>query len=166
MGGHIFSAAYRAQLADSLDKVYSQYLALNERKNFFALVGSPLILLSFSLLTVAASRVLGVLGIESLANTLQTLTTTTMLLLVFYIGARYTGNYPRFVQLVDQVVERAWRQAWLYWQRHLMHPQAIQFAQLTARTGVQRNEERPCSLRKQAVQVNLLQDESSEESSE
>lgn len=150
MGGEEFTTPYRERLLQSMGHMFSEYSALNSRKNIFSLVGVPLLLVVTGLVLVLAARILESLGLSSLANAVNTSGNCFMALVALYFIARYTGNFPGFVLGIERSAELGWRWVSFYTASNLLHSRTASVNGSSSQMELQQQQE-PAASRTSAL---------------
>ncbi|KAJ6217508.1 hypothetical protein RDWZM_008665 [Blomia tropicalis] len=108
MGGEEFSVSYREKLDEELNQAFEHFAIQNRSKNVFGLFGTPLILLFACFICLVCSRFFDMFGLQRLSNTMFTLGTLDLGLMILYVTGRYSGNYPEFISFIDNYAEMIW----------------------------------------------------------
>lgn len=108
LGEPDYSKTFSDNLSKDLSGSYEEFIDMNNSKNMFNLWGSPLILLCFWFIAITLSRIFDLVGLGPLANLFYFQSTLCFLSVIFYLGLKYTGNFPEIVVAVDKVAEHCW----------------------------------------------------------
>jgi len=101
MGGEEFSREYLSQLEAEIDGNFDNFLRHNEAKNVFAGLRTPIILVAIVVVLYLTAGVLGTLGLESLANIVNTAMLCVVATLGFWSYSRFTGKYTEIAAQID-----------------------------------------------------------------
>jgi len=103
MGGPEFSQEYLSQLEAELEGSYDNFLRHNAAKNVFAGLRTPGVLVAVIIVLYLTAGVLGTLGLESLANVVNTAMLCTVATLAFWSYSRFTGKYTEIASQIDTI---------------------------------------------------------------
>jgi len=101
MGGDEFSQEYLAQLEAEIEGCYDNFLRHNAAKNVFAGLRTPGVLVTVIVVLYLTAGVLGTLGLESLANVVNTAMLCAVATLGFWLYSRFTGKYTEIATQID-----------------------------------------------------------------
>ena len=93
MGGEEFSREYLSQLEAEIEGSYDNFLRHNAAKNVFAGLRTPGVLIAVIVVLYLTAGVLGTLGLESLANVVNTAMLCAVATLGFWSYCRFTGKF-------------------------------------------------------------------------
>lgn len=105
LGESDYSQRFYDDLKTDILSSYSDFVEFNKSKNMFNIWGSPLIMLGFWFLAFILGRIFDLIGIAPLANMFNLQATVCFIIIIFYLGMKFTGNYPNIVVAIDQVTE-------------------------------------------------------------
>lgn len=88
-GGQHYSQQFLDQLKESIAESYERFVAQNNSKNVFSLLGAPLILIAWMLLLYIIANVLDLIGLDSIAHICTFFASCTFIVLVTYAIFRY-----------------------------------------------------------------------------
>ena len=103
MGGGEFSKEYLSQLEAEIETSYDNFMRHNEAKNIFAGLRTPGILVTFIIVLYLTAGVLGTVGLESLANVVNTAMLCAVATLGFWSYSRFTGRYTEIASQIDTI---------------------------------------------------------------
>jgi len=103
MGGEEFSKEYLSQLEAEIEASYDNFLRHNEAKNIFAGLRTPGILVTVIIVLYLTAGVLGTVGLESLANVVNTAMLFAVAVLGFWSYSRFTGRYTDIASQIDTI---------------------------------------------------------------
>jgi len=101
MGGEEFSREYLSQLESEIEGCYDNFLRHNAAKNVFAGLRTPGVLVAIIIVLYLTAGVLGTLGLESLANVVNTAMLCTVATLGFWSYSRFTGKFTEIASQID-----------------------------------------------------------------
>ena len=108
MGGPEFSESFARSLHDECDELYANFVKHNESKNIFAAARSPAVLFTLMMACYVLSGLLGVFGLETLANLLNMFMGVSLCLLTAWAYIRYSGEYRELGIKIDQCADLVW----------------------------------------------------------
>ena len=108
MGGDEFSQKFKEQLELEIENLYVNLAKHNESKNIFAAARTPGVLLSVVVVIYVMSGILGMIGLETLANMLNLLMGATLVTLGLWLYIRYSGEYREMGVQIDKAADAAW----------------------------------------------------------
>lgn len=103
MGGEEFSREYLTQLEAEIECSFDNFLRHNEAKNVFAGLRTPGVLVGIIIVLYLTAGVLGTLGLESLANVVNTAMLCVVAALGFWAYSRFTGRYTEVAAQIDNI---------------------------------------------------------------
>jgi len=103
MGGEEFSKEYLSQLESEIECCYDNFLRHNAAKNVFAGLRTPGVLIAVIVVLYLTAGVLGTLGLESLANVVNTAMLCAVATLGFWSYSRFTGKYTDVASQIDTI---------------------------------------------------------------
>ena len=103
MGGDEFSKEYLSQLEAEIECSYDNFLRHNEAKNVFAGLRTPAVLVGIIIVLYLTAGVLGTIGLESLANVVNTAMLLAVATLGFWSYSRFTGKYTEIASQIDTI---------------------------------------------------------------
>ena len=108
MGGPEFSQNYAERLEEEIQDLYGNYVKHNESKNIFAAARTPAVLFAIMVLCYLVSGVLGVIGLETLANCMNLVMGLALIMLSVWAYIRYSGDYREVGMQIDSLAEVIW----------------------------------------------------------
>jgi len=103
MGGEEFSKEYLSQLEAEIEGSFDNFLRHNAAKNVFAGLRTPGVLVIVIIVLYLTAGVLGTLGLESLANVVNTAMLCAVAVLGFWSYSRFTGKYTEIASQIDTI---------------------------------------------------------------
>ena len=103
MGGEEFSQEYLSQLEAEIEGCYDNFMRHNAAKNVFAGLRTPGVLVAIIVVLYLTAGVLGTLGLESLANVVNTAMLCVVATLGFWSYSRFTGKYTEIASQIDTI---------------------------------------------------------------
>jgi len=103
MGGDEFSKEYLSQLEAELETSYDNFLRHNQAKNVFAGLRTPAVFVGIIIVLYLTAGVLGTIGLESLANVVNTAMLCAVATLGFWSYSRFTGKYTDIASQIDTI---------------------------------------------------------------
>ena len=103
MGGEEFSKEYLSQLEAEIEACYDNFLRHNAAKNVFAGLRTPGVIIAVIIILYLTAGVLGTLGLESLANVVNTAMLCAVATLGFWSYSRFTGKYTEIAAQIDTI---------------------------------------------------------------
>ncbi|ELT99524.1 hypothetical protein CAPTEDRAFT_108499, partial [Capitella teleta] len=113
MGGPEFSKVYDEQLQAEVADLYLNYIKHNESKNIFAAARTPAVLFAIMVVCYMVSGILGVIGLETLANLFNLVMGVSLLFLSGWAYVRYSGEYREIGIHIDNLAELIWEKGLL-----------------------------------------------------
>ena len=110
MGGEEFSERYRNKLESDLDDLYGQYKLHNESKNIFKAAKTPSVLFTLAVFGYVLSGFFGFIGMYTLADIFNLLMGISLLILVIWGYARYSGDMTAVGDKIEQVTYLLWEE--------------------------------------------------------
>lgn len=108
MGGSEFSQTYAEQLDSELSELYSNFVKHNDSKNIFAAARTPAVLFTVMVACYIIAGILGILGLEWLANLVNLSMGVALVLLITWAYARYSGDYREIGSYIDKGADALW----------------------------------------------------------
>ena len=108
MGGPEFSQTFGASLEQDCEELYANFQKHNESKNIFAAARSPAVLFTIMLACYVVSGMLGILGLETLANIVNLVMGIALVLLSTWAYVRYSGEHRELGGYIDKLTDIVW----------------------------------------------------------
>ncbi|KAJ0173421.1 hypothetical protein K1T71_010570 [Dendrolimus kikuchii] len=105
MGGQELADSYGAKLVEDLDDLFEQLKAHNESKNIYRMIGTPAVFALLAMVGYLVSVLGGALGIQTLVALGQAVAVASIVLCVFWIYTRLTGNMRDIGSQLDEIAD-------------------------------------------------------------
>ena len=108
MGGPEFSTKFAEKLQEDMEELYVNFQKHNDSKNIFAAARTPAVFFSFMAALYILASVLGMLGLESLANVCNLFVVVFLLSICTWAYCRFSGEYVGVGVVIDTVADQLW----------------------------------------------------------
>ncbi len=108
MGGAEFSQSYAERLESEIVELYENFCKHNESKNIFAAARTPAVFFALLVVCYVLAGVLGILGLETLANVINLVMGLCVVMLATWVYVRYSGEYREVGVHIDHVADFIW----------------------------------------------------------